>query len=590
MSDLTVVKIYFRRHLLSLALGVLTLTLCNLLQMTFPRLVGFTIDLLGKDTAQRSALLTPVVWILVLAFFVAILRYIWRRNIYGFSRLMERDLRESLYTRFVGLSLGWQQKNPSGDVMALATNDIESVRTAVGYGFVSLVDAFVLGITAIAFMLTISYRLCLLAFIPLPLITLLTVFFSRRMFKRVLLTQNVFGELTEVVRERLSGFKVIRAMGLEELARGEIRAKSLEYVKTNVRLSLLTGLFYPLLYLFTNISLALTIYFGGRSVIMGEISAGDFVAFITYLTLITWPLMALGLTLGRLQQGMASLRRLGKVIGTEENSPHPLIQAFPNPAGGDFPIEIKSLSFHYPDTAKPALNQLSLTLTPGGTTALTGPTGSGKSTLAALLLGLHEPTDGVILVNGRPSSSYPLKNLRSLFGYVPQDGHIFSGTLYENIAFGKPDSSEEQVLQAATQAALHMDSDIFPEGLQTVVGERGITLSGGQRQRVALARALLLDPPYLILDDTLSAVDANVEDKILSTLHTMRPGKGTLIISHRLTSLSRAEKILVLEDGALTQEGTFEELVKIPGYLQRINELATLNVEKEALLQKTLSP
>jgi ATP-binding cassette subfamily B protein len=583
LGDLSVAGAFFRRHAASLALGVATLTLCNLLQMTFPRLVGWAIDLLGGEGPLLSELRRPVLWILGLALSVAILRYIWRRNIYGFSRRMERDLRESLYSRFVALSLRWHQGHPSGDLMALATNDIDAVRQAVGYGFVSLVDALVLGLAAIAFMLSISPGLCLLAFIPLPLITVMAIIFNRRMFRRVLRAQNVFGELTERVRERLSGFRVIRAMGLEPLAMREISSKSMEFVGANVRMAVLTGLFFPLLYLFTNASLALTIYFGGSQVIAGTLSAGGFVAFVTYLTLITWPLMALGLTMGRLQQGMASLRRLGGVLSVEEPSGHPEELAFDPPEGGDFRVDLRDLGFTYPGANAPALSSLTLSLCPGKMTAMTGPTGSGKSTLAQLLMALHEPQEGAILIDGRDSKEYPLAKLRSLFGYVPQDGHIFSGTLFQNVAFGKPEASEEEVLDACLLAQLPMDLDVFPQGLSTVVGERGMTLSGGQRQRVALARALLMDPPYLILDDTLSAVDANVEDRILNSICRLREGRGTLVISHRLTSLARAERILVLERGRLTQEGSYESLSEEPGYFRRIREIATLKVEKDRL-------
>jgi ATP-binding cassette subfamily B protein len=585
MGDLSVVKAYFRRHLMSLLLGVATLTLCNLLQMTFPRLVGWAIDLLGSGAATAAELIKPVLWLVGLALCVAVLRYIWRQNIYGFSRSMERDLREALYSRFVSLSLGWHQENSSGELMTLATNDVDAVRMAVGYGLVSLVDAVVLGVTAIAFMLTISPALSLIAFIPLPFITILTIYFNRRMFRRVLATQNIFGELTEVVREHLSGLKVIRAMGLESLAASEVRTKSSEYVRANIRLSLVMGLFFPLLYLFTNVSLALTIYFGGKSVIMGSISAGGFVAFITYLTLITWPLMALGLTLGRLQQGLASLRRLGKVISSGERPTHP--DEGPSP-GPDFTIEFKDVTFSYPGATRPAIKDLSLKLDSQGTTALTGPTGSGKTTLANLLVALHDPSVGEILIDGIPTSQIPLPALRKLFGLVPQDGYIFSGTLFQNIAFGKPDATEEDVIEAASLASLTMDRDVFPDGLHTAVGEKGLTLSGGQRQRVALARALLMDPPYLIMDDTLSAVDASVEDSILNALASARKGKGTLIISHRLTSLSRASRVVVIEDGELTQDGTHGTLAQEEGYFKRVSELATLSVLKDELLLKSL--
>jgi ATP-binding cassette subfamily B protein len=272
---------------------------------------------------------------------------------------------------------------------------------------------------------------------------------------------------------------------------------------------------------------------------------------------------------------------------TVEASRHPLqIEGFDLPAGGSFPIEFRDVTFTYPGASKPSVRNLSFRLEPGCTSAVTGPTGSGKTTMAGLMLALFEPDSGEILINNVPSTRYPVWALRSLFGFVPQDGYIFSGTLGQNISFGKPDAAEEDILKAAGEASLSMDPDVFPDALYTVVGEKGVTLSGGQRQRAALARALLMDPPFLILDDTLSAVDANVEDAILNTLGRIRQDKGTLIISHRLTSLSRAKRILVLEDGRITEEGTFDELVSQGGYFQRIHELAALSAAKEELLSR----
>jgi ATP-binding cassette subfamily B protein len=566
----------FRSQAHLLLIGFLALIVCDLGQMLIPRLVGRFFDHLSSDDlVSNQIILQPLIYIIAIAVLVALLRYLWRHLIYGFSRSLEKDLRRRLSEKFLSLSLSWHQKNSSGNIMALSTNDIESVRLAVGFGLVSLVDALVLGLSALGFMLSIDLKLSLWAFIPMPLISILTARFGRAIYQRMLETQDVFGQMTEVVREQLSGFKVIRAMALEHLSQAEVSAVSLVYLKKNIRLALVMGGFFPLMTMLTNLALALALYIGGRSTILGHISPGDFVAFITYLALLSWPMLAMGMTLGLIQSGLASLDRLARVLKAEEQNTHPIEASFPDP-GQAFEIRFEKVSFAYPTRDDLVLKDLDLTLPAGRISAVAGPTGSGKSTLAALLPALYEPVSGTIFIDGRPSTEWPLYRLRGLFGYVPQEGHVFTGSLRENLAFGRPQATDEEIIQAAEAAALPLDPQVFPNGLETLVGERGLTLSGGQRQRLALARALLLNPPFLILDDTLSAVDAEVEEEILARLAPLRRGRGTLIISHRVTSLSKASSVAVLEAGRLTAQGDLELLSKKDGYLARIVELARL--------------
>ncbi|MDR2352563.1 MAG: ABC transporter ATP-binding protein/permease, partial [Deltaproteobacteria bacterium] len=424
--------------------------------------------------------------------------------------------------------------------------------------------------------------------------------FGHRIFTQVLATQNIFGALTEVVREHISGFKVIRAMALEDLAKKDVSKYGLLFLKKNVRLAWLMGLFFPFLNLLTHLALALTLFFGGRGVIMGEISAGDFVAFLSYLALLAWPLMALGLTLGLLQGGLASLERLAKVLEAEDPVPYPLetqknVPALPELTRhlhDGLSIEFQNVTFCYPRRTHPALQNLSFSINSRGMTALTGPTGSGKSTLASLIPALYTPNSGQILIGGIPSTDLSLKDLRSLFCYVPQDGYTFSGSILDNVIFGKTKATVDDALRALEIACLPMDPRIFPQGIYTQVGEKGVTLSGGQKQRLALARALLLNPPYLILDDTLSAVDSKVEQAILDGLTVVREGRGTLIISHRLTTLSRAQTFLILENGNITTAGNFQKLKQEEGYFKRLLKLISLegetNIPHEQ--QKNLDP
>jgi ATP-binding cassette subfamily B protein len=575
---LELIKPYFRQNAGLLALGFAALAVCDLGQMVIPRIVGHIFDLLADYELSIRIIWPALALLLGLAALVAFLRYVWRHMIYGFSRRLEMDMRQKLQSRFLSLSLSWHQTNYSGDMMALSTNDIDAVRMAVGFGLVSLVDALVLGLSAVGFMLSIDPYLSLWAFIPMPLISILTARFGRAIFARMLEVQDVFGQLTEIVREQLSGFKIIRAMTLERLSQAEVSRVSQFYMKKNVHLALVMGGFFPMMTLLTNLALALALYVGGKATIVGDISPGDFVAFITYLALLSWPMLAMGMTLGIIQSGLASLARLARVMEAEETTSHPSRTSFPDP-DGPFEIIFDKVRFAYPQRHEPVLNELSLILPAGKLCAVAGPTGSGKSTLAALLPALYEPSAGHILVNGRPSTEWPLERLRGLFGYVPQEGHVFTGTLRQNLAFGRPGADDDSLVRVAEAAALPIDPAIFPQGLDTMIGERGLTLSGGQRQRLALARALLIDPPYLILDDTLSAVDAAVEEEILSRLAPLRAGRGGLIISHRITSLSKASTVAVLEDGRITQEGTFEEIISQEGYLSRIAELARLGAD-----------
>jgi ATP-binding cassette subfamily B protein len=584
MANVGLVTSNFRAATASLIVGFIALVFCDFGQMIIPRLVGRSFDILAENQSDSlEAYITPIVLILFLALLVAVLRYLWRHLIYGFSRSLEKDLRRRLEERFLSLSMTWHQENSGGDIMALSTNDIEAVRLAVGFGLVSLVDAVVLGVSALGFMLSIDPFLCLLAFIPMPLITVLTAKFGSAIYKRVLEAQDIFGQMTEVVREQLSGFKVIRAMALERLSQAEVSSISRVYLNKNIHLALILGGFFPLMTLLTNMALALALYIGGRSTIMGNISPGDFVAFITYLALLSWPMLAMGITLGIVQSGMASLDRLARVLKAQEIDVHPLTADFPDPEGA-FDIKFEKVSFAYPTRPDLVLKDLNLTFPAGQISALAGPTGSGKSTLAALLPALYEPSQGQILINNIPSTQWPLDRLRGLFGYVPQEGHVFTGTMRQNLAFGAPMATDQEIIKAAEAAAIPMDPEVFPLGLETMVGERGLTLSGGQRQRLALARALLVNPPFLILDDTLSAVDAAVEEEILARLAPIRQGRGTLIVSHRLTSLSKASNVAVLEEGRLEAFGDFSALTQGDGYLARIAELARLGVSQDPFL------
>ena len=570
MSAFALIRPFFVRHKWMVIGGFLALVICDLGQLIIPSILGRGIDLLTLPDTVASDLLTPVGHILILALVVGGTRFAWRNLIIGFSRVVEKNLRDKLYEKIVRLSPRWHMENASGDLMAMATNDMDNIRMAIAAGFISIIDTVVMGCAALGFMIAISPTLTLWALLPMPAITLVTHFLGRRIYHLVLEVQNSFGRLTETVREKLSGFRVIRAMGLGALVLSETDKVGREYMKINVRQATLAGTFFPFLHFMSNVAVTLVIYFGGRETIMGRVSPGDFVAFITYLSMLIWPLIALGMIVGFIQQGLASLKRLERVFAAEEGEHRPPVQPAPL-AQPD--IEINNLTFKYPTRDLPALQGLSLILPHDRVTALVGPMGSGKSTLAALLPALYQAPLGAIKVGGLPVENWPLSDLRAVFGYVPQDGFLFSGTIFENISFGRPEATVEEVRAAADVAGLTSDLDGFPDGLETVVGEKGMSLSGGQRQRLALARALVIDPPYLIMDDTLSAVDAAVEAEIMAKLLPIRRGRGALIISHRLTSLMGVDRVVVLENGRVTDQGSPEELMSRESYFKRVREL-----------------
>jgi len=555
---------YLRRYRRRLILGLLALIVVDLIQLTIPRVIKYVVDHLAGLTATPGFLAKAGTLIVLLAMIIGLFRFIWRQLIFGFSRIVEEDLRNRLYGKLLLMSSSWFMKRPSGDIMARATNDLEAVRMASGMGLVAMVDAIVMGAASIGFMIWINIQLTLLALIPMPLIVFLTRYFGGVMYRRYLNTQNIFGEMTERVREYLSGIRVIQAYVRENMVLRDMDRLGRKYVRENIRLTMVSGSFFPMMLMFTNLSTAIVIYFGGRQTIFQNISPGDFVAFISYLGLLTWPMMALGWVTNLVQRGAAALERINQVVDQEPDIVSRSRPVLPLKIRGH--LEIRHLTFAYPGRGGTVLRDLSLSFQAGRTTALVGRTGSGKSTVLNLVPRLFDPPRGTIFLDGVDITDLNLSDLRAGIGYVPQDGYLFSGTVAENLVFGRPASDEAKMRAAARAAELEEDIRLFPDGYQTIIGERGVTLSGGQRQRLALARALLIDPPLLILDDTFSAVDAATEEKILANLARIRAGRTTILVSHRLTSLAIADFIHVIDHGRLVQSGRHHELVVRDGY------------------------
>jgi ATP-binding cassette subfamily B protein len=460
--------------------------------------------------------------------------------------------------------------------MAHATNDIHHVRMASGMGIVAITDAFVLGSAAVFFMALINLRLTVLVLIPMPLIVFLARFFTRRLHARYRAVQAAFADMTEVVRERLAGIRIIQADNRETESRLRLEEISETYIRNNMRLAYVIGVFFPLSAFCTNLSLAVVLYFGGRQTVFATITPGDFVAFINYLSLITWPMMALGWATNLVQRGMASLDRLRDILETR-----PAVIAPANPVRMQRfsrDIHFSNVSFSYSGENRGAevLSNIDLRVRAGETLGIVGPPGSGKTTLLRLIPRLYDVTAGHIQVDGIDLKALDPTDLRRQIAYVPQEPFLFAGTIRENVAFGALDAKLDAIHQALAGAALTETIREMPAGLDTMVGERGVVLSGGQKQRIALARALFHRAPVLLLDDPVSQVDAKTGEAVVDTLQSLSRDRTLFIVSHRVSALAFAGRIITLMDGRIAENGTPEMLLHAGGYYARTRALQDL--------------
>ena len=535
---------------LSIAAGVACLVVVDFLQLWIPRVVKWAVDEL-TSSGRGADLGRYALQILALAVGIGVFRYVWRRCLIGTSRQVERGLRRQLFDHLQRLEPAYFDHHATGDLMAHATNDINHVRMATGMGMVALTDALVLGTAAIGFMLYINVRLTLMVLLPMPMIVLGTRLFSRQMHRRYQRVQAAFAGLTETVREHFAGIRVVKAYTMVQAAAARIEVASGDYVERNLSLVRITGAFFPMMVLFSNLSLALVLFLGGRAAAAGTITAGDFVAFISYIGLITWPMMALGWVMNLIQRGKASLERLAAIFNTAPaiaDSP----QARPMKDTAER-IEFDSVHMAY-DGRAAALVDIDLSLEAGHSYGIVGPPGGGKTTLVRLIGRLYEPMKGTIRLNGKPLDHIRLADLRRQIAYVPQEPFIFAGTLGDNITMGE-EVAPQRLESILKDASLERMVAGLPEGLDTVVGERGILLSGGQKQRVALARALLADRPVLLLDDPISQLDTVTGRKVIEALRRRAAGRLMVIVSHRMAAVEWADRIIVLENGRVTAQG-----------------------------------
>ncbi|MDQ1333825.1 MAG: ATP-binding cassette, subfamily multidrug efflux pump, partial [Thermodesulfobacteriota bacterium] len=511
--------------------------------------------------------------ILDVALMIALFRYVWRRLIFGHSRIVEQGLRNRMYAHLQTLSLSFFQKTPTGDIMARAINDINAIRMASGMGLVALIDGSVLGMAAIGFMISIDLRLTLISLIPAPFVVALTRILTRRMSRGFETVQKTFSDLTERVREAFAGIRVVKAHHREPWEYRRIKDQGERYVAENMTLARTLALFFPVMTIFTNAGLVVVILLGGRYAILGEITPGDFVAFISYLNLLTWPMMAMGWVTNLLQRGSASMRRINRILdevpdirGPElhEVSGHRVREETgKGPISGT--IEIRGLSFTYPRQDRYALKDIRLRIEASENVAIVGRVGSGKTTLLQVIPHLLNVPIDTVFVGGCDICKVALRSLRQGIGFVSQEVFIFYDTIRNNVVFGREGIADLEIEAALHAAGILEEVQALENGLDTLLGERGITLSGGQRQRLTIARAIVLSYPILILDDALSMVDTRTEEGILNRILDRRPDKTNLIVSHRVSTIRRTDRILVLDRGELVEEGTHDHLIGLGG-------------------------
>jgi len=577
MSPYRIVFPYFRRNRRNLAIGVSALLVVDMLQLLIPRVIKLAVDGLTSYEASSANLLTYSGMVLALALGIVVFRFVWRRCLFGHSRLIEEALRNRLFAHLQTLSFSYFDRTDTGDLMAHATNDIQAAQLATGMGLVALTDTIVLGTAAIGFMLYINPTLTLIALLPMPFIALFARIISRIFYDRFRRVQESFSRLTERARENVAGIRTIKAYILETAETSRFDQTGREYIAENLRMVKVGGLFSPMSLLFTNLSMALVLVLGGRLTIFNTISIGDFVAFNSYLLLLTWPMMALGWMINLFQRGSASLSRIQAILDTTPDIVDtPDADKKPPPRGA---IEGRGLTFVYPGSKLPALEDIYLSIHPGHLVGIVGRTGAGKSTLCQLFPRLYEVAPGQLYLDGEEIHRWSLAQVRRAIAFVPQDPFVFADTVQANICFGKPDADTDAMIKAAEAAHLLEEIRALPHQFETILGERGVTLSGGQKQRLTLARALLLSAPLLILDDCFSSVDLETELAILANLKRYFRGRTTLIASHRLEAMRAADVIFVLQEGHLREQGSHDRLLAQNGLYAALYRRQKLEAE-----------
>lgn len=561
---------FVKHNLHKLIFGIMLIIVIDAGQLYTIKIMQRAIDTLSTADFTQKMLLHAALYIISITITITILRYFWRLAFIGTAWGMDRDLRQMYYDHLMKLSANFYNKAKTGDLMAYATNDMNAVRMLMAFGLVIGADIIVIAVASIMFMVDISLKLTLLAILPAPFLSLIIMVFGKKIHRRFNKVQKAFATMSGIVQESISGIRVVKAFVQEEAELEKMSVSAREYMAENINLVKIFALFHPVMFLLINICMGIVLIFGGQAAILKDISMGEFVAFFQYLGMLVWPMIAIGWIVNMFQRGTASLKRLNSIFEVDPEIIDKDIDTEITSLKGK--IAFKDLTFQYsPDTPN-IFEGISFEILPGKTLAIVGRTGCGKTTVIDLLSRVYNPPQNSIYFDDNEIYKIPLQTLRSNLVMVPQEIFLFSDTVANNISLGKNKATREEIIEVTGKAQVHSSIMEFENGYETMVGERGVTLSGGQKQRLAIARALLTDPNILILDDALSAVDTKTEKSILSDLINLRKDKTTIIISHRISSIQHADKIIVLDEGKIAEEGSHDQLLKLDGIYADIFE------------------
>jgi ATP-binding cassette, subfamily B, multidrug efflux pump len=551
---------YLKRYRWGYLAGTLCVFLTNGIWILFPLVIGRATEDLSRGVTSHK-LLVYAGFLLAIAVSKGIFQFLTRWIVIGISRDIEFDLRNDLFERLESLSYSYYQRHRTGDIMARATNDLSAVRNLLGPAIMYSANTIVLMVAALAFMIAISPKLTFYTFLPLPVASIVVQYWGRQIHDRFERIQAMFSDISARAQENFSGARLVRAYVQEEAEVKAFETENKEYIRRSLKLVRLMGMLWPTLELMLGCAMVLVLWLGGREVLLGRIDIGHFTSFIFYMMQLTWPIIALGYVINVFQRGTASLGRLNEIMQEQ-----PEIKDEPGAQQREIEgeIEFRRLDFSYNGTR--VLHDVNLRVPAGSSLAIVGPTGSGKTTLVNLVPRIYDAEPGMVLIDGRPIRDYSVASLRKSVGFVPQETFLFSDRIRENIALGVNSATDAEIHDAAEAASIAADIESFPEGYDALVGERGITLSGGQKQRTAIARALIRNPRILILDDALSSVDTQTEDKILNHLRDVMQGRTTIFISHRVSTVRNADRIVVLHGGRVVELGTHDELLALNGY------------------------